>query len=83
MKDINSRIEKVELELLNLMEKKSTLDERIKTKEDELDKLKAIKKQKKFDEFSDVLKSKGLSIDEILKAVENNNFSVLQNKSDQ
>lgn len=83
MKDINSRIEKVELELLNLMEKKSTLDERIKKKEDELDKLKAIKKQKKFDEFSDVLKSKGLSIDEILKAVENNNFSVLQNKSDQ
>lgn len=83
MKDINSRIEKIELELLNLMEKKSTLDEKIKTKEQELEKLKAIKKQKKFDEFSDVLKSKGLSIDEILKAVENNNFSVLQNKSEQ
>lgn len=83
MKDINSRIEKIELELLNLMEKKSTLDEKIKIKEDELEKLKAIKKQKKFDEFSDVLKSKGLSIDEILKAVENNNFSVLQNKSEQ
>lgn len=81
--DVNEKLEKAEKKLQTYLEQRSGIDEKIKKAEKEVENYKQLLNQKKFDEANDVLHSKGLSLDEIIKAVQAGDVLSLQEKLEQ
>lgn len=78
--NINEKIEKKEQKLTNLKTERNKLDDRIKKLEDEIERYKNIVTQQKFSEVTQVLKSNGLTIDEIMQAVKSGDMLSLQER---
>lgn len=77
---IDEKLEKMNLKLEGYINKKNELDEKIKKLKEEIENLNKVKNSKKFDEVSNVIKVKGISFDDLLKAIENNDLLTLQEK---
>lgn len=77
---IDEKLEKMTLKLEGYINKKNDLDEKIKKLKEEIENLNKVKNSKKFDEVSNVIKVKGISFDDLLKAIENNDLLTLQEK---
>lgn len=77
---IDEKLEKMTLKLEAYINKKNNLDEKIKKLKEEIENLNKVKNSKKFDEVSNVIKVKGISFDDLLKAIENNDLLTLQEK---
>jgi len=73
-------ISKTETDLIELKEKRNKLDEKIKVKEKTIEQYKSNLTQLKFSEAQNVFTAKGVTIDEILTAVKNGDFSALQKR---
>lgn len=78
--DLNIKIEKLEMDIEHLLERKNKIDKQIKAKQDKIKDYQSILNQKVFDETNDVLKTNGLSLDELLNAIKNNDLLSLQEK---
>lgn len=78
--EIREKLEKDKEALAKLKEKRSVLDEKIKKVEASIEHNTMLLDQKKFSEVNNVLNSKDLSIDEILKAIQSGDLLSLQEK---
>lgn len=78
--EIREKLEKDKETLAKLKEKRSVLDEKIKKVEASIEHNTMLLDQKKFSEVNNVLNSKDLSIDEILKAIQSGDLLSLQEK---
>ena len=81
--DIKDKVRKDEETLIQLKEKKAKLDEKIAKLEERIENNKVILNDMKFTEINNVIKSKGLSVDEILQAVKNGDLLAIQDKLEQ
>lgn len=80
MDNIRIKIQKEKEVLEDLLVKRNKLNEKIKEKEVKIDELNKMLNQRKFSEMTDVLSSKGLSIEELLSAIETGDLLTLQEK---
>lgn len=78
--DIKEKIDKDKEALILLKEKKDKLNEKIKKLEERIEKNTTILNDMRFNELNEVIKSKGLNIDEILEAVRAGDLLSIQNK---
>lgn len=81
--DINEKLTKAEKKLQSLKEQRAVLDEKIKKTENEIERCNSIINQKKFSEVSQVLNAKGLTIDEIMRAVQAGDMLSLQERMEE
>ena len=81
--DIKEKLTKAEKKLQTLKEQKAVIDEKIKKTENEIERYNSIINQKKFSEVSQVLSAKGLTIDEIMRAVQAGNMLSLQERMEE
>lgn len=80
MKKVEEKLHKEKLNLEKLIEKRNSINEKIKAKEIEISKYEDMLKKDKFDSINSVLNANGLTIDEIMAAVKNGNLDTLQKK---
>ena len=80
MKKVEEKLHKEKLNLEKLIEKRNSINEKIKSKEIEISKYEDMLKKDKFDSINSVLNANGLTIDEIMAAVKNGNLDTLQKK---
>lgn len=78
--DVKIKLDKEQKKLQSLNEQKIDLDEKITEVTKEITRLKGIINQKRFDEIEEVLDAKGLSIEEVLKAVKCGDVLFLQER---
>lgn len=78
--EIKEKLEKDKETLTKLKEKKVKIEEKIKKLEESIEYNTMILDQRKFSEVNNVLEGKALSIDEILKAIQNGDLLSLQEK---
>lgn len=83
MNSIEEKIEKDKAVLNDLKEKKSKLEAKIKKVEESIEYNTMLINQTKFNEVNNVIASKGLSFDEIIKAINNGDLLSLQEKIEQ
>lgn len=81
--EIKEKLEKDEKTLKELKQKRNELNDKIKNLEENIKYNTMLLSQKKFNEVKNVISSKGLSIEEILKAVQNGDLLSLQTKMEQ
>lgn len=77
---MNEKLKKKRDKLKDLYEKKEALEASIAKTEAEIKDLELIQLKKEFDETKEVISSNGLSLEEVLNAIQNNNLSSLQDK---
>lgn len=83
MNSIEEKIEKDKAVLNDLKEKKSKLEAKIKKVEESIEYNTMLINQTKFNEVNNVIASKGLSFDEIIKAINNGDLLSLQKRIEQ
>lgn len=80
--EIAEKLEKDQKRLEKLLEQKQKLDEKIAKCRNEIQKGNAILHQKRFNEAEEVLKVKGISMDEVLAAIKKGDVLSLQERLD-
>lgn len=80
MEKIETRIERVQAKLDALLLRKEELNKQIADTQKILDGLKAERKVKKLGTLDAIAESKGLSVDELLTAIQNGDLYALQEK---
>ncbi len=80
--EIAEKLEKEQKKLEKLLEQKQKLDDKIAKCRNEIQKANAILHQKKFNEAEEVLKVKGISMDEVVAAIKKGDVSMLQERLD-
>lgn len=80
MEKIETRIERVQAKLDALLLRKGELNKQIADTQKILDELKAERKVKKLGTLDAIAESKGLSVDELLTAIQNGDLYALQEK---
>lgn len=78
--DIQEKIKKDQETLTLLKEKREKLNEKIKRVEERIDRNTTILNDMRFTELNNVIRSKGLNIDEILEAVRTGDLLSIQDK---
>lgn len=80
MESIEEKIEKLEQRLAKMKEERASMDEKIQKKEKEIQKYKDILNQRKFNEMTEVLSVKGITMDELIQNIKNGTIDVLKEK---
>jgi peptidoglycan hydrolase CwlO-like protein len=80
---LKEKLKKVENSLQPLLEKRKGIDEKIKAKQAEISALKSQISEADFKELQSQLSETGLSLDELKKAIETQDFSILKVGSEQ
>ncbi len=75
---LKEKLKKAENSLQPLLEKRKSIDEKIKEKQAEISAIKSQISEAEFCEFQKQLSDKGLSLDELKKAIETQDFSILK-----
>ena len=75
---LKERLEKAEKGLQPIIEKRKEIDKKIKEKQDEISLIKSQIVSSEYEELNKKLKENGLSIDELTKAIETQDFSKLK-----
>lgn len=78
--EIKEKIKKDEETLNQLREKKDKIEQKISLIEARIQKNKILLNDKKFTEINDVIKAKGLTIEEIMQAVKKGDLLEIQDK---
>lgn len=78
--EVTEKLEKEQKRLDKLMEQKGKLDDKISKCKSEIQKYDAILHQKKFNEAEEVLKVRGISMDEVLAAIKTGDVTSLQGR---
>lgn len=78
--EIKEKIKKDEEVLIQLREKKKKIEQKIVTIEERIQKNKILLNDKKFTEMDNVIKAKGLTIEEIMQAVAKGDLLEIQDK---
>lgn len=80
MEKIETRIARVQAKLDALLLRRGELNKQIADTQKVLDELKAERKVKKLGTLDEIAESKGLSVDELLTAIQNGDLYALQEK---
>lgn len=75
--EIKEKLIKEEAKLENLLKQKKTIDTKIANVKAEIERCNNIINQQAFNELSDVLSVKGITLDDIMSAIKNNNLASL------
>lgn len=75
---LKEKLKKAENSLQPLLEKRKSIDEKIKEKQAEISAIKSQISEAEFCEFQKQLSDKGLSLDELKTAIETQDFSILK-----
>lgn len=78
VKEIETKIEKKKAKIAELETQQIEIGNKIEKLQTEIDKLNNIIYQSRFDEITDVVSAKGLSIDDVLKAIKDGDLIALQ-----
>ena len=80
--EVAEKLEREQKRLDKLLEQKGKIDEKIGKCKSEIQKYDALLHQKKFNEAEEVLKIKGISMDDVLAAIRNGDVTALQGRLD-
>lgn len=83
IKDLEMKIEKKKTKIEELEAQKIDIDTKIEKLQTEIDKLDNMIYQSRFDEITGVVNAKGLSIDEVLKAIKTGDLASLQKRMEE
>lgn len=82
-KELEIKIEKKKVKIEELEAQKVEIDNKIEKLQTEIEKLNNIIYQSRFDEITGVVNAKGLSIDEVLGAIQKGDLSALQKRMEE
>ena len=80
--DIKEKLEKEQKKLANLIEQKKVIDDKIKKVQREIEQCSSVIKQQRYSEVTEVLESRGLTVEEIMQAVKTGDMLSLQERLD-
>ena len=77
---IEEKLEKEQENLMKFKEKRATLDEKIKECESNIERLTLLKDNQKYTSFANSVQKKGLTVEDIISALQTGDFLSLQEK---
>lgn len=80
---IEEKLKKEQENLMKFKEKRATLDEKIKECESNIERLTLLKDNQKYTSFANSVQKKGLTVEDIISALQTGDFLSLQEKLNQ
>lgn len=77
---IEEKLKKEQENLMKFKEKRATLDEKIKECESNIERLTLLKDNQKYTSFANSVQKKGLTVEDIISALQTGDFLSLQEK---